>query len=464
MAGRVSTLLAALAHDRRLRAHERLSRDELLARQSAMLGRLASHVSRHAPFYRAHWGGEVGEGVQLHELRPVKRSALMASFGEAVTDRALSRSAVDAHLTGPRSEELLAGRFHVMSSSGSTGEPARFVYDEAGYTAFLAGCLRWTRLMGVAPRLPRLRLAAIGAPSPAHMTYRAARSLDVGIYDSLRLSAAEPVATLVAALNRHRPHAINAYPSVAALLAEEQEAGRLRVAPRVFCTSSEQRTADVTERIRRAFGVTPYDCYATTETGVTAVDCAAHAGLHVYEDLCIVEVVDDADRPVPAGTLGAKVLVTNLHNRALPMIRVEVSDLLVEEPGPCACGLPFKRLRAVEGRADDMLRVVRSDGSAQSLHPIRLRGLLGAVPGLLQYRVSAYADGLVVEAVLGRGAETGAVEQAVLSAVTALWASERAAAPAVRVQVVPAIAREPSAKLKVVRRMPGAMAHAAQRA
>jgi phenylacetate-CoA ligase len=461
MASRIVPLLSALAQQRQLRAHERLSRDELLARQAAALARLASYVSRHSPFYRAHWGGELDERVTLEQLAPVKRSALMTSFDAAVTDPALTRAAVEAHLAASGDHSLLAGRFHVMASSGSTGEPARFVYDAAGYATFLAGCLRWTRSMGVRPSLPRTRIAGIGAPTGRHMTCRAARSLDVGLFDSLRLPASAPLEVLVAALNRHQPHAINAYPSVAALLAEEQLAGRLRVAPRVFCTSSEQRTPDVTARLTRAFNVAPYDCYATTETGITAVDCAEHAGLHVYEDLCIVEVVDEAGRAVPPGTLGAKVLVTNLYNRALPMIRVELSDLLVEEPGACPCGLPFKRLRAVEGRADDMLLVRRADGSDASVHAIRLRTALGAIAGLVQYRVDVYADGLAVEVVMGEGASASRLQQEISEAVAAVWSGERAAPPPLRVRTVSALARDPSAKLKVVRRHAGSWAEAA---
>jgi hypothetical protein len=80
MTSRIVPVLSALAQQRQLRAQERLSRDELLARQAAALARLASYVSRHSPFYRAHWGGELGERVTLEQLAPVKRSALMTSF------------------------------------------------------------------------------------------------------------------------------------------------------------------------------------------------------------------------------------------------------------------------------------------------------------------------------------------------------------------------------------------------
>ena len=76
----------------------------------------------------------------------------------------------------------------------------------------------------------------------------------------------------VAALNRFRPHYLNAYPSAAMRLAEEQEAGRLRIA--AMSTSSELRTHAMTDRLAETFGVAPFDVYATTE-GLFGAECDA---------------------------------------------------------------------------------------------------------------------------------------------------------------------------------------------
>jgi phenylacetate-coenzyme A ligase PaaK-like adenylate-forming protein len=427
----------ALARARAVEARERWPRERLELHQRASLRALVAHVAPRSAFYRRAWGGVPDADVTIEQLPVVRRADLMASFDEAVTDPRVRREVVDRHLASVEGDPLLFGEHRVMASSGSTGEPGRFVYSRAGWDAFLDGMMRWTRWMGIRPRWPRLRIAAIGAPDARHMTFRGAASIDVGIFDTLRLSATEPIERLAAALSRHRPDAINAYPSVLELLAEEHLAGRLQISPRVLCTSSEQRTAATTARIEAAFGVRPFDCYALTETGVTAVDCERHDGLHVFEDLSIVEVRE------------GRVLMTNLHNDALPMIRVEVSDLLVEKPGPCPCGRSFRRLEAVEGRADDLLRLRRRDGEAAVIHPLRLRARLGAIAGVVQYRIDWHPDRVRMDVV------SPAPEHELRAAIQAAFRSfadeHELDAPPLEMRRVPSIPREPSAKLKVVR-------------
>ena len=82
---------------------------------------------------------------------------------------------------------------------------------------------------------------------------------------------------------------------MAVLLAEEQLAGRLAMSLRTMSTSSELRTPEAAARIEEAFGVRPFDLYATTE-GLWGGECERHDGLHLFEDDVIVENVDDDGR------------------------------------------------------------------------------------------------------------------------------------------------------------------------
>ena len=89
------------------------------------------------------------------------------------------------------------------------------------------------------------------------------------------------------------------------------------------------RTAQ--DRFQEAFGVRPFNFYATTE-GLYGHDCPA-GSMHLFDDMCIVENVDENGDPVPPGEVGARLLVTNLFNRTQPLIRFEVTDLVVREVG-----------------------------------------------------------------------------------------------------------------------------------
>jgi phenylacetate-coenzyme A ligase PaaK-like adenylate-forming protein len=84
------------------------------------------------------------------------------------------------------------------------------------------------------------------------------------------------------------------------------------------------------------------------------VSCGRGRGLHLSDDLLILEPIDAEGRPVQPGTPSARVLVTNLYNPTpLPMIRYEIGDevMLIDEP--CACGSAHRRVDDIGGRQAD---------------------------------------------------------------------------------------------------------------
>jgi phenylacetate-CoA ligase len=178
-----------------------------------------------------------------------------------------------------------------------------------------------------------------------------------------------PLPKLVEALNAFQPELIFVYPSVGALLAEEQLAGRLRVSPRRITSSSELCTTQMSGRMTEAFGVRPDLLYATTE-GVWGSACRDAAGIHLFDDAAIVENVDEDGRPVPDGERGARILVTNLFNRVLPLIRFEVSDMVTLDPARCLCGRTSTRITTLHGRSDDVLVLPGRDGPV-AVHPLQ---------------------------------------------------------------------------------------------
>jgi phenylacetate-coenzyme A ligase PaaK-like adenylate-forming protein len=211
-----------------------------------------------------------------------------------------------------------------------------------------------------------------------------------------------PLGRIVDALNEAQPDVLHAYASYAALLADEQLAGRLRIAPRIITCSSELLTPDMARRVEAAFGSPAFDFYSTTE-GLWAAQCAEHDGFHIFEEMCIVENVDADGQPVPDGTPGARVLVTNLFNRALPLIRYELPDIVTVDPTPCPCGRTLKRLREVRGRTAEVLVI---DGV--TVHPLQFAEL-AADADVREFQVLQHGDRLTVRIVCADGADAGTV-------------------------------------------------------
>jgi phenylacetate-coenzyme A ligase PaaK-like adenylate-forming protein len=434
---RLHDFARGLRGSRELLERERWPRERLERHRHDRLRALAEHAREHSPF----WRERLPSGrIRLHDLPVLSKNELLERFDDAVTDRRLRLAELLQHLGEVDSDVLYLGEYRPMATSGSSGRKTVFVYDRAGWSGICAMFLRRSAWVGMKPSIPRVRLAMIGGGAGTHMSRRGAQTLDVGVHRLLSLAATAPLGELVERLNAFQPNHLYAYPSTAGLIADEQLAGRLRLRLEGISTSSEQLTPGMRERIERAFGVAPRDFYATTE-GVWGNECEAGA-MHVFDDMCIVENVDEANRPVPAGEVGSRILVTNLFNRALPLIRFEVSDMISVDPEPCPCGRSLMRLSSLEGRAEDVLRL-----GGVAVHPIQF-AVVTADPDVREFQIVQEGERLRLRVALRNGA--AGAEERLGQSVRGRLAELGIAHPDVCVERVNELERTPAGKLQVV--------------
>jgi putative adenylate-forming enzyme len=376
------------------------SPDELAEHQTRALEALLRHAVTASPYYRRMLGPDAVD-APLAQLPTLSKATLMEHFDEIVTDSRLGRARLEAHLTGPRASQPLDG-YRVLSTAGSTGFRGIFVYSEEEMSAGVAAMLRTMRLFGITPGM---RVAGVGAADPVHISRHLIAGVTGQLPDAARTSAADPLPHLVEVFNTAAPDVLFGYPSMHALLAEEQLAGRLHIAPRTVVYAGEVMSEDMRARISAAWGVTPHSLYSATEVAMIASSCSARVGMHLWEDLVLVEVVDEHDRPVPAGVLGHKILITNLFSRAQPLIRYEISDSVALSEGPNPTGWPFRRITAVEGRSDDIVHLAAAGGGTVAVHPVHLRAPFGGFPEIVQYQIVHDSTGIEVLIVQRPGAD-----------------------------------------------------------
>jgi phenylacetate-CoA ligase len=353
---------------------------EVRAHQSLQARDLRQFARERSPFYQRFHRGL--ENKLLEDLPILTKTTLMENFDELVTDRAVRLNEVEAFLNESDGTGLYRGKYVTLSTSGSTGQRGVFLFSADEWIDCLASISRPMKWAGVKPNLlRRVRSAMLASTTPWHYSARVSQSLATSAFPTLRLDAAEPVESMVRRLNEWQPQTIVAYPSVIRQLAEEQLAGRLRIAPRHCTTSAEVLTIETRRRIREAWGIRVFDTYGATEYAPIAIECPS-GRRHLLEDGAVIEVVDEKGKPVPPGTLGDRVLLTIFNRRTQPLIRYEISDMLRVSDGQCECGRPFRFLAEIEGRQEDVLyfpSLAEAD-RVVPVHPNVFHRLLETVP------------------------------------------------------------------------------------
>jgi phenylacetate-coenzyme A ligase PaaK-like adenylate-forming protein len=419
-------------------AREHWPKERLKAYQQERLRSLVRHAVGACSYYREAIGSDPDGDFNLNELPVLTKETLAAEFDGIVTDRRVTLAGAEEHLASARAAEPLFGEYRVVGSGGTSGQRSIAVYDQIAWEISLAAVLR---LMAVQEISPDARVIGIGAPTPLHMTNRIFSELRAGRPGAPRLAVTTPIAEVVDALNAYRPEVIITYPSFIRRLAEEQQAGHLHVSPGKVCSVAETLTQDVRALAYETWGAIVLNGYGATEVNVIAAECPWRTGLHVFDDLLIVEVVDEKNRPVPAGRIGHKVLVTNLFNRALPLIRYELADLATVNFSPCPCGRTHLRLGSLKGRREDMLTLPARNGGEVSVDASLLGETLLHIPAVRQYQLGRRPDRLAVRVVLRDASETDNALRSARQAIEAELLRLNAAVPPLTVEAVEQIER-----------------------
>jgi phenylacetate-CoA ligase len=355
--------------------------------QSERLRGLVSHAYARVPYYRRIMDergirpGDIRSAADLRKLPVLTRELVRTNFDNLVAE-GFPRRQIRTGTTG-----------------GSTGAPLLFyTTDEDRRSHGFARAMRAVGFAGqrLGDRRMLIRAARRHPSRRDRVLHRISRHLErVHEVDSLDLGL-DSLPGIVATLRRRDMTCLAGYPSAIAFIASwicgsgvaHPELGSV-------ITSGEQLFEYQRQRIRAAFNVEPYSEYSCYEAFDIAMECEAHAGLHVAAEDIVAEVVDTAGTALPPGQEG-RILLTNLHNYAMPLIRYENGDAVSLVDGACPCGRSLPRLSHVVGRRTDILHTP----SGLRITGTNLPGARMALFPVLQYQnVQEDLDRLVVHIV-----------------------------------------------------------------
>jgi len=371
----------SLSYFDQLRRTQYLDAEQMRQLQEVRLRALLNHTYHHVSYYREMFdrlGIDPLEMLRVEDLQrlPVltKDTARRNLYFDLISDTHDKR------------------RMLPLSTCGATGEPMTLYGDQAQLEQRWATALRcreWTGYRfgdGVAAlweveTLPRWRTRL-----DALLSRRT-------IWRAVERSAAETRACLDEAL-AGRPSLVEG--DVEALYAMALLAGVRRGggALRGVVATGQTLAAEAREAIERAFAAPVFASYGARELGEIAHECEAHLGLHVNAESYVVEILC-GDRPARPGEVG-DVVVTDLTNLSVPLVRYALGDRAALSDRVCPCGRGLPLLEALDGRRAAM--VVGANGGfvpgsyfAEVLkdygHVVRRYQIVQHRPGAIEIRV-----------------------------------------------------------------------------
>jgi phenylacetate-CoA ligase len=376
-------LLFQLAHS------ERWPAERIAALQLRQIEALIAHAMATVPFYRDRLraAGVGGAALTLESFRriPILTRAELQEAGPALLSRAVPKD---------------HGAVGAAQSSGSTGRPVSVAITAVTRLVNQAINMRVHRWHGRDFRAKSGAIVAMASPAAAQAAAegRPARwALGYLSGPMVQFDILRPLAEQLAWLAREEPRYLLTYPTNLRALLEMARAEGVR--PKRLeqvATIAESGDADLPALCREVWGVPALDIYSARETGILAAQCGDGRPYHLHPEAAYVEILDEAGRPREAGETG-RVVVTVLHNFAMPLIRYDIGDY-AEAGGACPCGRALPTLARIVGRKRNMFVLPSGErfwpfafkvGALNAIAPIRQIQLVQKTTRRIEVRLVA---------------------------------------------------------------------------
>jgi len=328
------------------------SRKELQELQNEKVQRLVWHAYKNVPYYR----------------RILKERCLLPQDIRTVEDLqklpVLRKKDIRKHFSDQLIAKNIDKRELSMSrTAGSTGEPLFFYLDKNSLSYCSAAFYRFLEWMGLDIGDQIIKMWAgpeLGRSRESFIARLKERMLRVETLNSLRMGE-DRLEVYAAKIISQKPKLLYGYGSSIFMLAEYMIKKKISIPhDMAVTTTSEVLQPEQREQIELAFNTSIFDLYGCGEINSIACECEKHKGLHIALEHVIVEVINEHDGSQADGV--GSLLITDLENYSMPLIRYMNGDRSRFLKGGCSCGRDLPLIDHIDGRTYDI--VIGTNGNS----------------------------------------------------------------------------------------------------
>lgn len=392
----------------RFKSNSQKTRQQMKLIQERKLRKIIQYAFDNSEYYKRIYTNagitrDSLQTIEIAKLPTIDKSILLNNFDELVTKKEVKQKDLIQFDQSAREGNYL-NKYHVVHSSGSTGKPGYFIYDDEAWNDMLLGIIRaalWNMSMPQIFKLlkdePRILYIATTDGS-----YGGVMAVSDGIQglkaNQLSLDIKMPLEQWVEKIKEFKPNILIGYPSAIKILGElvEDKKAELKVTRIISC--GEPLGINLRKYLENIFHAEILNFYGASESLAIGVEIDPSEGMILFDDMNYIEKENGV------------MYLTSLYNYAQPLIRYRLSDQInMEEPDESA----FSIAKGLLGRNEDILWFEDSNGKKEFLHPLAIEGI--CIEGLLDYQfIQTAKDKFLIKAEINQQGDKDSIKSQIV--------------------------------------------------
>lgn len=364
-----------------LKNNAKKTKEQMQELQNKKLYEILHYAFDHSAYYRESFlkAGITKQNINttpISQFPSIDKKKLIENFDRLVTVQDVLQSELRVFDEVEHTKDTFKNGYHVVHSSGSTGKPGYFIYDEKAWNHMLLGILRgalWDMSMIDILRLlwKRPRIVYIAATDGLYGGAMAVGSGIEGVHaKQLSLDIKQPLNEWIEQIQSFKPNLVIGYSSAIKILAEQVERGKINVKIERVISCGEPLNTNLRTYLEKVFNCDVINFYGASESLAIGVEIHGEEGMYLFDDMNYIEVENE------------KMYLTSLYNYAQPLIRYELSDRLVIDDSDQR--YPFTKIKNLAGRNEDLMWFHDEQGNKEFLHPLAIEGF--CIEHMLDYQ------------------------------------------------------------------------------